>query len=268
MLSPPGSRIAACTISPLSRAAGLHARRAGASAPLIPDEGHGCGRCGSTRSGRRRSWCCRRPARGADPRAPVLARSGAGAAPRRITATRQDLINAAPERLDDRVARKWAGSRGRERTHCEILPEDVLRRCRARQSELCSGITPSRASRRSPPTRGTGAAAAARKICARFRLDEHTRDEASSGRSPRWASRSPSRINPGRGLGRRSTPRASGTSALRHHEQASTKRSSSPRSPAPIPVGRAAHDPTRGLLRDICLNVPVEEALLWESTES
>ena len=57
---------------------------------------------------------------------------------------------------------------------------------------------------------------------------------------------------------------------LRHHEQASTKRLLF------AAIGRAhfrstgaTHDPDlETYFVDICLNVPVEEALLWESTPS
>jgi len=113
-----------------------------------------------------------------------------------------------------------------------------------------------------------GAAAAARRICARFRLDEHTRDEAfvralsEMGVEVAFAD-----SNPVEGQ-EAIDAKGKWHFRLRHHEQASTKRllfAAIARSH--FRSAGATQDPDlETYFVDICLNVPVEEALLWEST--
>jgi len=180
---------------------------------------------------------------------------------------RQDLITPLPN-VSMLACQKCGRFEGRERTRCEVCRRMFCGRCRARQSELCLGDYAKPRFAKLPADARAGAAGAARKICARFRLDEHTRDDAfvralsELGVEVAFAD-----SNPAEGL-EAMDAKGKWHFRLRHHEQASTKRLLF------AAIGRAyfrstgaTHDPElESYFVDICLNVPVEEALLWESS--
>jgi hypothetical protein len=180
---------------------------------------------------------------------------------------RQDLITPLPN-VSMIACQRCGRFEGRERTRCEVCRKMFCGRCRARQTELCLADYARPRFAKIPVDARTGAAAAARKICSRFRLDEHTRDEsfvralAEMGVEVAFADSNP----------------AEGSEALdakgkwhfrlRHHEQASTKRLLfAAIARAHFRSTGSVHDPElETYFLDICLNVPVEEALTWENT--
>ncbi len=180
---------------------------------------------------------------------------------------RQDLITPLPN-VSMLACQKCGGFEGRERTRCEVCRRMFCGRCRARQSELCLGDYAKPRFAKIPADARAGAAAAARRICARFRLDEHTRDEAfvralsEMGVEVAFAD-----SNPVEG---QEAVDAKGKwhFRLRHHEQASTKRLLfAAIARAHFRSAGGSQDPDfETYFVDICLNVPVEEALLWESS--
>jgi len=180
---------------------------------------------------------------------------------------RQDLITPLPN-VSMIACQKCGRFEGRERTRCEVCRRMFCGRCRARQTELCLGDYAKPRFAKLPVDSRTGAAAAARKICTRFRLDEHTRDDSfvralsEMGVEVAFAD-----SNPAEGM-EAVDAKGKWHFRLRHHEQASTKRLLF------AAIARAhfrstgvAHDPEmETYFVDICLNVPVEDALLWESS--
>jgi len=182
---------------------------------------------------------------------------------------RQDLITPLPN-VSMLACQKCGRFEGRERTRCEVCRRMFCGRCRARQSELCLGDYARPKFAKLPADARSGAAAAARKVCTRFRLDEHTRDDSfvralsEMGVEVAFAD-----SNPAEGM-EAMDAKGKWHFRLRHHEQASTKR---------LLFGAIArahfrstgttHDPDlEQYFIDICLNVPVEDALLWEVTPS
>lgn len=177
---------------------------------------------------------------------------------------RQDLITPLPN-VSMIACQKCGRFEGRERTRCEVCRRMFCGRCRARQTELCLGdYAKPRFAKISPDVRA-GAAAAARRICTRFRLDEHTRDDAfvralaEMGVEVTFAD-----SNPAEGL-EAADAKGKWHFRLRHHEQASTKL---------LLFGAIARAHFRSTdvtpepelenyFVDICLNVPVEDALTW-----
>jgi hypothetical protein len=157
---------------------------------------------------------------------------------------------------------------GRERMRCEVCRRMFCGRCRARQSELClADYARPRYAKVSADTR-SAVAAAAHKFCARHRLDEHTRDEAfvralsEVGVEVAFADSNP--VEGSEAM----DAKGKWHLRLRHREQASTKRllfAAAAR--AYFRSAGTPHDPElEAYFVDICLNVPIEEALTWEST--
>ena len=180
---------------------------------------------------------------------------------------RQDLITPLPN-VSMLACQKCGRFEGRERTRCEVCRKMFCGRCRARQSELCLGDYARPRFAKLPVDARTSAAAAARKICARFRLDEHTRDEAfvralaEMGIEVAFADSNPAEGQEG------VDAKGKWHFRLRHHEQASTKRLLfAAIARAHFRSTGATHDPDlEAYFVDICLNVPVEDALLGESS--
>jgi hypothetical protein len=179
---------------------------------------------------------------------------------------RQDLITPMPN-VSMLACQRCGRFEGRERTRCEVCRRMFCGRCRARQTELCLGDYAKPRFSKIPADVRAGAAGAARKICSRFRLDEHTRDDSfiralsEMGVEVAFAD-----SNPAEGQ-EAMDAKGKWHFRLRHHEQASTKRLLF------AAIGRAyfrstgaTPDPElESYFVDICLNVPIEEALQWET---
>lgn len=180
---------------------------------------------------------------------------------------RQDLITPLPN-VSMIACQKCGRFEGRERTRCEVCRRMFCGRCRARQTEMCLGDYAKPRFSKIPVDSRSAAAGAARKICTRFRLDEHTRDDSfvralsEMGVEVAFAD-----SNPAEGL-EAMDAKGKWHFRLRHHEQASTKRLLfAALARAHFRSSGVTHDPDlETYFVDICLNVPVEEALLWESS--
>jgi len=177
---------------------------------------------------------------------------------------RQDLITPIPN-VSMLACQQCGRFEGRERVRCGVCTRMFCGRCRARLSELCLADYARPRYAKVPPDVRAGIAGAARKICSRYRLDEFTRDEtfvralSELGVAVAFAD-----ANPAEG---EEAADGKGKWHLRlcHRELASTKRLLfAAIARAHFRDAETPPDPDlEAYFVDICLNVPVEDALTW-----